>query len=572
MKNLRHLFTALLLLCCIATKAQDFEVDNISYKITSAENKTVAVTYSYKHSGDIVIPETVTYSDVTYSVTGIDTKAFYDNWNVTSVSIPASVKYIGKEAFWNCRNLKHVNIPNGVTKIDDGTFSRCEYLNNVTIPNSVTYIGNSAFYGCYVNMTDITIPNSVTYIGSNAFYDCTNLTDIKISDNITYIGTAAFIGTGWMENQPEGDVYIGKWLLHIRTKNSNRVEGDIVIKDGTVGLAGNLLAKQEALTGVTLPNSLKYIGDEAFYNCPELTNLVLGDSIISIGKSAFRECSKLTSEINLPNITSIGDYAFYFCKGVTRVTLGDKLTTIGASAFQACTGLTSINIPSSVTSIRASAFDTCRGLTEVHITDLTAWCNISFVNGYSNPLHFAKHLYLNGIEVCELVIPDGITAIKQYSFNYYNGLKSIIIPSSVTNIEMYAFNGCKEITSIYLKCTTPPTITNNYVFTDPIYSSATLYVPQGTLSAYQNANIWKSFVNTQEYDATGIDDIKASNIAIEVTANGMALLNAEGKTITVYTPNGICVADIDNYRGEEITLEKGIYIVRVGNNTIKVII
>jgi hypothetical protein len=70
----------------------------------------------------------------------------------------------------------------------------------------------------------------------------------------------------------------------------------------------------------------------------------------------------------------------------------------------------------------------------------------------------------------------------------------------------------------------------------------------------------------------GTDDIKASNIAIEVTANGIALLNAEGKTITVYTPNGICVADIDNYRGEEITLEKGIYIVRVGNNTIKVII
>ena len=126
MKHLRHLFTALLLLCATAVAAHDFTVDGIYYNITDATNKTVEVTYggtsysqySNEYNGSVVIPESVTYYGTTYSV----------------------------------------------TTIGDEVFKICSGLTSVVIPNSVTSIGNSAFSGCY-RLTSVVIPNSVTSIG-----------------------------------------------------------------------------------------------------------------------------------------------------------------------------------------------------------------------------------------------------------------------------------------------------------------------------------------------------------------------------------------------------------------------
>ena len=140
MKTFKHLFTALLLLCSVGTAtAHDFEVDGIYYNITNATNQTVAVTYkgtsysqfSNEYTGSVVIPESVTYSGITYSVTSIGGYAFYG----------------------------------------------CKSLTSVVIPNSVTSIGDSAFEGC-TGLTSVVIPNSVTTIGRYAFLNCTGLTSI----------------------------------------------------------------------------------------------------------------------------------------------------------------------------------------------------------------------------------------------------------------------------------------------------------------------------------------------------------------------------------------------------------
>ncbi len=158
--------TLILLLLPQQLAAYDFMVDGLCYNRNS-DGTSVTVTYqtpSYPRytdlSGDLTIPEMVTYSGTTYSVTTI-----------------------GKEAFSHCRDLTSVTIPNSVTTIGNDAFYGCSGLTSVTIPNSVTTIGSVAFYGCS-GLTSVTIPNSVTTIGSDAFYYCNEQSRLVVTTQL----------------------------------------------------------------------------------------------------------------------------------------------------------------------------------------------------------------------------------------------------------------------------------------------------------------------------------------------------------------------------------------------------
>ena len=220
-----------------------------------------------------------------------------------------------------------------------------------------------------------------------------------------------------------------------------------IIKEGVTSIGSYAFYECNGLTSVTIPNSVTSIGDWAFYGCSGLTSITIPNSVISIGDYAFQSCSSLTSVTIGNGVTSIDKHAFSGCNSLTSVTIPNSVTSIGDYAFLDCSGLTSITIPNSVTSIGNYAFDRCGSLTAVHISDLTAWCNISF-NIQSNPLSLAHHLYMNGKEVTNLTIPDGVTSIGDYAFSGCIGLTSITIPSSVTSIGDYAFLGCSGLISI----------------------------------------------------------------------------------------------------------------------------
>ena len=148
------------------------------------------------------------------------------------------------------------------------------------------------------------------------------------------------------------------------------------------------------------------------------------------------------------SVTSIGKYAFAECSGLTSVTIGNSVTSIGDLAFYNCSGLTSVTIGNSVTSIGVNAFLNCIGLTSVHISDIAAWCNVDFSGSSSNPLYFAEHLYLNGEEVKDLVIPNSVESIGEAAFYYCSGLTSVTIGNSVTSIGDDAFYFCTGLTSV----------------------------------------------------------------------------------------------------------------------------
>ncbi|MDE6059592.1 MAG: leucine-rich repeat protein, partial [Clostridia bacterium] len=133
---------------------------------------------------------------------------------------------------------------------------------------------------------------------------------------------------------------------------------------------------------------------------------------------------------------------------------GLPVTSIESHAFGS--SLTSITIPDSITSIASRAFWDCsNNLTSVHITDIVAWCEISFGVDLANPLFYAN-LYLNGTLLTELNIPDSVTLIGQYAFSGCDSLTSVTIPDSVTKIGSSAFSGCSGLTSV----TIPDSVTS----------------------------------------------------------------------------------------------------------------
>ena len=123
------------------------------------------------YSGNIEIPETVTYDGIVCTVTAVDDKSFYGCADLMVVTIPRSVKSIGQQAFYGCNGLTSISIPASVKSIGVQAFTRCTSLTSITIPNAVTEIQSGTFYGC-TSLTTVTIPNSVTSIGQQAFNSC----------------------------------------------------------------------------------------------------------------------------------------------------------------------------------------------------------------------------------------------------------------------------------------------------------------------------------------------------------------------------------------------------------------
>ena len=416
MKYLKHLFTALLLLCTTVATAHDFEVGGIYYNITDATNKTVEVTYKAgcSYAGCVVIPESVTYNDDTYSVTSIGNTAFHECTELTSIVIPNSVTSIGNMAFDECTGLTSIVIPNSVTDIGTAAFQKCSGLTSIVIGNKVKSIGNSAFSGCS-SLTSIVIPNSVTSIGEYSFQKCSGLTSIVIGNSVTSIGFYAFRDCSGLTA-----VYINDLSAWCNIDFTD-------FCSNPTSYAKNL-----------------YLNGEL------ITKLVIPDDVTEIKNYTFRICSALTS-VEIPNsVTSIGDKAFQYCNGLTSIEIPNSVKSIGEYAFDYCSNLTSVVIGNSIKSIGKDAFGECPEITTVYISDIAAWCNIDFSSYYSNPLYYAKNLYLNGDIVTDLVIPNNVTEIKDYAFYNCHTLTSVVIPNSVTSIGKYAFWDCSGLTSVVI--------------------------------------------------------------------------------------------------------------------------
>ena len=502
------------------------------------------------------------------SVTIIEEFTFEACSSLTSITIPNSVTSIERYAFTECSSLTSITIPNSVTSIEEHAFFDCPSLTSITIPNSVTYIGSYAFSYCPVE--SITIPNSVTYIGTSAFGHCSALKSIIVGNSVTTIENGAFSGCPSLtsisvrENNPKYDSRENCNAI-IETESNTLVMGvnSTVIPNSVTSIGKNAFGGRE-ITSITIPNSVTNIGDDAFYGCSGLTSVTIPNSVTSIGDSSFGECSGLTSVIIGNSVTSIGDWAFAGCSGLTSITIPNSVTNIGDRTFVRCENLTSITVGNSVTNIEGNAFLSCPLLHSVHITDLVSWCKIKFNNACANPLYYGGYLYLNDEEVNNLVIPQGINGIKDYSFYNCKSLTSLKVPYYVYSIGNEAFYGCSGLTSINCEATSSPlsTIPNcgNNSF-EGVDKNIPLYVDASSIEAYKSSNGWQDFkktgaiitdgypyTNSSQYDEANIFYIRTfNNTAWQALYIPFSMSYDEWKNdFDVAYINGIRQIDTDN--------------------------
>ena len=327
-------------------------------------------------AGAIVVPSTLGG----YPVIKIPMSLFYNQLDITSVTVQAGITEIADEAFRGCTGLKSVSLPTGLLTIGNNEFYGCSALESIVIPDSVTSLGYGGFYNC-VKLTDAVIGDGIVDLGSSLFLKCSSLKNVDLPANLKSIGYGVFDGCSVLKNisiptslktigdlaflectslesiaLPYGLLTLGKWVF---MRDTSLVSAPL--PDTLTSIGDSVFSGCSNLTAATISSGLTEIPDSMFENCYKLASVSIPDTITKIGNAAFSWCFAL-ADLNWPsNLSSIGSNAFWFCN-FTRLTLPEGLLTIGMNAFKQCGNLKIASVPSTVTALPDRMFQSCGNL------------------------------------------------------------------------------------------------------------------------------------------------------------------------------------------------------------------
>lgn len=371
-------------------------------------------------------------------VKSIQMSAFHGYTELRSVTLPTTLDSVASYAFAYCPRLEAVHISSladfaevWFDKADSNPLTAAHhlYLNGklltaLNLPTGTRQIGRYAFSGG-TDFTSVYIPQSVTSIAHGAFSGCEKLGDIRVDRrNADYI----------CEN-------------HVLMSRDRKT----IVCAAPAAFSGTL----------TVPGETLSICEDAFRGCRGLTGVVPSDSTLYIGRNAFADTAWYDAQPD--GVVYLGKIALVY-KGKmpedTEIALRDGTTAVADYAF-AQVNLRSVRVPASLTNVGCGAFSFTI-LRSVYLTDLAAWCRIEYGSRFGSYSHAAggilwsggsaneptarTDLYLNGVRITDLVIPEGITRIGSYTFAG-SSIETVSIPDSVAEIEPVAFEGTSLATT-----------------------------------------------------------------------------------------------------------------------------
>lgn len=404
-------------------------------------------------------------------VTSIGESAFYGCTKLTSVNLPNTVKTLGEKAFLNCSSLTTITLPSSLTKIEQSVFRNCTNLATInfpttikefksyafdetawlkakrnvyssklvivnqilvdgqmtpnaalTLPNTLEGIADMAF-NCNTNLKSIVIPGKVKSIGLAAFTFCKNLENVTIPSSVTHIGGNAFDETKWLENQQKKSPFV---IVNGMLINGDACKGAVTIPSSVKKIGEWAFAQNRSITSLSIPSSVTSMEDRAFGECSSLKTVSIASGLTNISEKAFDSC-KLLEKINIPStVRKIGVQAFYYCNSLKSITIPNSVTEIKEAAFYHCDNAASLTLPTTSVKISTCAFGYCTSL-----KSLTVPAKVTFDG-------VAQFVYLTSLT--NLTLQEGLTSIPDYAFQACSKLTNLKLANSIKVIGNDAFS------------------------------------------------------------------------------------------------------------------------------------
>ena len=383
-----------------------------------------------------------------------------------NLTIPDTVSMIGNNAFDGCSGFNGgLTIPNNVTLIGDYAFNQCSGLSgDLIIPDTVTSIGNHAFCGCSGFRGKLTLPNGIKTIENASFSDGNFTGTLVIPESVTVIGDEAFNNCKGFT----GDLIIPNKVTTLGNKAfyaCKGFNGTLTIGTFVETIGDSCFYDDRYFTGeLNIPNSVEKIGKNSFYQCYGFWNLILGNSVEIIDNYAFSGCFENSRyqnpsyytyfKLSLPDsLKVIGNGAFYNCSQITIMSIPQNVTTIGNNAFYGCDGIRDLTIPDGVTSVGIHAFSNTNfasgpliigdGVTVIEDSTFeNVRCSGGLIIG-ENVKTIGKDAFANSTFSGDLVIPESVTSIGENAFKSCVNLEgNLTIGNGVKTIGSAAFSGC----------------------------------------------------------------------------------------------------------------------------------
>ncbi len=396
------------------------------------------------------------------TVTKIEAKAFYQS-GLSELSLPSGLTTLGEEAFRECVNLEEVSIPNALTIIPAYAFADCTSLTTLNLYAGLERINDFAFSGCS-SLQAVTIPATVERLGQNPFMNCSAIESFDLEEDVSF-------------TLYEGVLY-DKTMYTLLYYPASKTEETFTLPEKTKEIAGGAFSSSK-LKKIVLHDDITVIPESAFENCTLLEEVVMGD-VTEIGNAAFKNCTSLAAITVPASVKTIGDYAFAGCTALTnegfKIAAESKLEAYGSHLFEGCTGITSTfnyfahytdymyagtGIASVTISGSEITYKVIKDGREQQVTTKGVFANckaltsITWAEGFSS-WGIGDGFFYGCTALESVALPEGLSCLGDGTNNADNvgvfggctALQSVTLPAGLTQIGMSAFEGCTALTDI----------------------------------------------------------------------------------------------------------------------------